>query len=90
MTKTIDSKTAVYVDTGTLANWSSHMQNINEQAITILDNFTSTVAELENYWVGNSATGFLNASKGLMNDAKRQHENMQDISSFLKEVAITV
>jgi len=90
MSKNVNPATAVYVELDALANWSTQMESINEQALSVLDTFTSTVQELENYWVGNSATGFLNASEKLMTRAKTYHDKMKSTSDFLIEVARTM
>ena len=90
MSNNVNSQTAVYVELDTLANWSSRMETINTEAVSVLDTFTSTVNELEQYWVGNSATGFLNASEKLMTSAKTYHNKMKSTSDFLIEVARTM
>ena len=90
MSNNVNLSTAVYVELDALANWSTQMESINEQAISVLYTFTSTVQELENYWVGNSATGFLNASEKLMTRAKNYHNKMKSTSDFLIEVARTM
>ena len=90
MSNNTESSTAVYVEQDALANWSSQMNTINESAIAVLDSFTATVGQLENYWIGNSATGFLNASEKLMSRAKTYHNNMRSTSDFLLEVVKTM
>lgn len=90
MSNNTNSPTAAYVELDVLNSWSSQMENINEQAIAVLDSFTTTVRELENYWMGNSATGFLNASEKLMTRAKIYHNKMKSTSNFLIEVARTM
>ncbi len=85
-----NSNTAVYVETDALANWSSNMESINNEAVAILDSFVATVHELESYWIGNSAKGFTEASEKLMTRAKDCHNRMKNTSDFLIEVARTV
>jgi len=90
MSENLNSETAVYVELDALANWSTRMESINKEAKTILESFTSSVNDLEQYWVGNSATGFLNASEKLMTRAKTYHDQMKNTSDFLIEVARTM
>lgn len=90
MSENTNSSTAVYVELDALANWSSQMDSINESALAVLDSINATVSQLENYWIGNSATGFLNASEKLMSRAKTYHNKMKSTSDFLNEVARTM
>lgn len=90
MSENTTSSTAVYVELDALANWSSQMDSINESALAVLDSINATVSQLENYWIGNSATGFLNASEKLMSRAKIYHNKMKSTSDFLNEVARTM
>lgn len=90
MSENTNSSTAVYVELDALANWSAQMDSINESALAVLDSFNATVSQLENYWIGNSATGFLEASEKLMTRAKTYHNKMKSTSAFLNEVARTM
>ncbi len=90
MSNNTNSQTAVYVELDALANWSTRMESVNRDAIAELDKFTSTVRDLDQYWVGNSAAGFLNASEKLMTRAKTYHNQMRSTSDFLIEVARTM
>ncbi len=85
-----NSQTSVYVETDALAGWSSEMTTINESAISVLESFETKLQELDNYWMGNSATGFKNATTELMTTAKNCHTSMKNVSSFLNEVIITM
>lgn len=81
---------SVYVDTSALEGWSSQMANINSQAVDILNTFRSSVESIGDSWVGDSATGFLNANENLMNNAVKYHNEMANVEKFLITVVNTV
>ncbi len=81
---------SVYVDTSSLEGWSSQMANINSQAVDILNSFRSSVESIGDSWVGDSATGFLNANENLMNNAVKYHNEMANVEKFLITVVNTV
>lgn len=81
---------SVYVDTSALEGWSSQMANINSQAVDILNSFRSSVESIGDLWVGDSATGFLNANENLMNNAVKYHNEMANVEKFLITVVNTV
>lgn len=81
---------SVYVDTSALEGWSSQMANINSQAVDILNSFRSSVESIGDSWVGDSATGFLNANENLMNNAVKYHNEMANVEKFLITVVNTV
>lgn len=81
---------SVYVDTSALEEWSSQMANINSQAVDILNSFRSSVESIGDSWVGDSATGFLNANENLMNNAVKYHNEMANVEKFLITVVNTV
>lgn len=84
------SSTSVYVELDALANWSSRMNTINQEALSLLESLDSTIKDIDNYWVGSSATGFRNASDKLISNAKRCHNNMKDLPRLLDQVAATM
>ena len=81
---------SIYVEIGALENWSSRMRKINEEALTILQSLDATIKEIDNYWVGTSATSFKNASDRLIRNAKRCHDNMKDLPRKIDQVAESV
>ncbi|HIS17662.1 MAG TPA: WXG100 family type VII secretion target [Candidatus Coprovivens excrementavium] len=81
---------SVYVDTSALEGWSSQMANINSQAVDILNSFRTSVESIGDSWVGDSATGFLNANENLMNNAVKYHNEMANVEKFLITVVNTV
>lgn len=83
----LNSSTSVYVDLTALTTWSSQMTTINNAAISELNSLISAVSDLNSYWEGNIATGFYNDSSELIKKAKTCHNKMNDVPSFLIEVA---
>ena len=59
--------TSVYVDFSALNEWRNQMENINSSAMDTLDSFMSTVEDLKDSWVGNSAESFLTSATGVIN-----------------------
>ena len=85
-----NSQTSVYVETDALYGWSTEMNSINESAISVIESFVTTLKELDNYWLGESATGFRTATDALMTTAKSYHNNMKNVSVFLNDVVATM
>ncbi len=83
-------KKLVYVETSALEGWGIKMSSINSNAVTGLNSFISTVGDLENSWVGNSATAFLTNTDKLVNDSLKQHDEMKNIEKFLNVVVETM
>ena len=80
----------VYADIEMLVAWKNEMEIMNDSAIQVLDILKETIADLENYWVGNSAKGFTDASNKLIEQGKKCHASMSEVSSFLLNVANTL
>lgn len=80
----------VYADLEMLVAWKNEMEAMNDSALQVLDTLKGTIADLENYWVGNSAKGFTEASNKLLEHGKKCHTNMSEVSSFLLNVANTL
>ena len=80
----------VYADLETLVAWKNEMETMNDSAVQVLDTLKGTIADLENYWVGNSAKGFTEASNKLLEHGKKCHASMSEVSSFLLNVANTL
>ena len=89
MTNT-SSDTAIYVEIDALVSWESEMNSINENASLILENFSTAIKDLDNYWHGNSAEGFKNATTALIAVAKNKHNSMKNVSAFLNEVIVSI
>lgn len=85
-----DSHTAAYIETEVLKNWSLQMARINDEAFNFLDTYMKTVGDLENYMLGNVATGFINDSSTLVEKAKKHHTQMKSVENFLIEVIDTM
>lgn len=82
--------TDVYVETSALESWGAKMSSINSNAVTNLNDFISTVGDLEESWVGASASSFLRETDSFVASALNMHEKMQDVEKFLDEVIIVM
>lgn len=76
----------VYVDLNALADWATSINNLNDDALGILKSFEATLDDLDNYWKGNFATGFINDSTKFTNKAKGIHNSMKDVPVMLKDI----
>ena len=76
----------VYVDLAALAEWGNQINNLNDGALDILKSFESTLDDLDNYWKGNFATGFINDSTNFTGKAKQVHNTMKDVPRMLKDI----
>lgn len=84
------AKSDVFVDLEILVGWKNEMETINDSAMQVLNTIKGIIADLENYYIGNSAKGFVNASNRVLDQGKKSHENMKEVSAFLISVANTM
>ena len=54
------SNSHAYLEQSALINWKSRMATLNEEAISLLNDYQNKVNELNNYMKGNVAEGFIN------------------------------
>lgn len=76
----------IFIDINTLTNWSNQINNLNEEAIEILNNLKSTITSLEEYWVGNCSKGFIEDSGSLVENVRKCHNDMKSIPVGLNEM----
>lgn len=79
----------VYVDLNLLAEWGNQFNNLNNSALDILKSFESTIDDLDNYWKGNFATGFINDTTKFTGKARQIHNAMKDVPVMLKDIIVT-
>lgn len=82
-----NSTSYVFADISELMNWSDKISTINEDAIKNLELLVQTISGLEDYWVGNCASGFIEDSTALVTNVKKCHNDMKSIPTGLIEVA---
>lgn len=76
----------VYVDLDQLADWGNSINNLNNDADEILKAYEQTVDDLDNYWKGNFASGFIADSGNFSKKARSCHNAMKDIPNIVKEI----
>ena len=76
----------VYVDLDALADWGNQINNLNDDAMGILKGFESTIDDLDNYWKGNFAKGFIDESTKFTGKAKSVHNTMKSVPLMLKNI----
>lgn len=82
--------TSVYVEFSALNEWKVQLEKINDSALNTLNTFASTVENLKSSWCGNSADGFLNSTKNMIQKAKSYHTDMKNVENFLNKVIDTM
>lgn len=75
----------VYVDLDQLADWGNTISNLNDDANEILKAYEHTVDDLDNYWKGNFASGYINDCSAFTQKAKNCHNAMKAVPEFVKE-----
>ena len=80
----------VYVDLTTLETWSQDITNLNSDALEILKTFEMTIDDLDNYFKGNFATGFIENSMKFTQKAKNLHNAMKDVAPSLLRNIVTI
>ncbi|MDD6757377.1 MAG: hypothetical protein PUE33_04875 [bacterium] len=85
-----NSQTSAYIEIGTLQEWKTRLSKTNSEALETLNSYLETAKELENYMLGNVATGFINETTSIINNSKNYHNKMQDVENFLIEVIDTM
>ena len=81
------SERDVFVELGSLQEWSSQLKNINEESISQLKLMITTVESLKDSWKGNFATGFIDDCSKMLSDLQKIHNEMNNLSSLLIETA---
>ena len=76
----------VYVDLDMLSDWATQFSNLNDDALNILKGFQSEIDDLENYFKGNFATGFINGSTNFVNKARGVHNTMKGVPIMLRDI----
>lgn len=76
----------VYVDLDMLSDWATQFSNLNDDALNILKGFQSEIDDLENYFKGNFADGFINGSTTFVNKARGVHNAMKGVPVMLKDI----
>jgi uncharacterized protein YukE len=76
----------VYVDLTMLADWANQINNLNDDALNILSGFQAEIDDLDNYFKGNFATGFINGSTKFVGKAKGVHNTMKGVPMMLKDI----
>lgn len=75
----------VYVDLAQLADWGNTINNLNDDANEILKAYEQTVDDLDNYWKGNFAHGYIDDCGKFTQKAKNCHNAMKAVPEFVKE-----
>ena len=78
----------VYVDLTELERWAQEITNLNSDALEILKKYEMTIDDLDNYFKGNFATGFIKNSTAFAQKAKKLHDSMRDVApSLIRNIA---
>ena len=75
----------VYVDLTMLADWANQINNLNDDALNILSGFQAEIDDLDNYWKGNFAHGYIDDCGKFTQKAKNCHNAMKAVPEFVKE-----
>ena len=75
----------VYVDLEQLADWGNMINNLNDEANDILKAYEQTVDDLDNYWKGNFASGYIDDCGKFTQKAKNCHNAMKAVPEFVKD-----
>lgn len=76
----------VYVDLTQLADWGNKINNLNDEATEILKAYEQTVDDLDNYFKGNFASGFITDSSKFTQKAKGCHNAMKEVPEIVKDI----
>lgn len=87
MNNNLNSATSVYVDINALNDWNSRFNRINEDSIESLRNLLSIINSLNDVWVGNIASGFMEDSTQFVQSIQKSHNDMKSVASFLIDVS---
>ena len=69
---------SMYVDLNLLQQWRNKLDIINNDCIEQLNMMLATISSLEDYWVGNISSGFIEDSSGMVRNVLSIHNNMKD------------
>ena len=80
------SNSHAYLEQSALINWKSRMATLNEEAISLLNDYQNKVNELNNYMKGNVAEGFINDETATIKENIAFHKNMKDLEKMINIV----
>ena len=80
------SNSRAYIDKSALTDWKSRMASINEEAISILNEYQTKVNQLNDYMKGNVAEGFINDETNAITENLAFHNNMKDLEKLIDMV----
>lgn len=80
------SNSHAYIDKSALTDWKSRMASINEEAISILNEYQTKVNQLNDYMKGNVAEGFVNDETNTIKENLAFHNNMKDLEKLIDMV----
>lgn len=80
------SNSRAYIDKSALTDWKSRMASINEEAISILNEYQTKVNQLNDYMKGNVAEGFINDETNAIKENLAFHNNMKDLEKLIDMV----
>ena len=75
----------IFAETTSLASWESELKTLNDNAISIIGQFTAA-SDLKGSFEGDKSDGISESIEEKMRDAQNKHEKMSDFSGFLQEV----
>ena len=80
------SNSHAYIDKSALTDWKSRMASINEEAISILNEYQTKVNQLNDYMKGNVAEGYVNDETNTIKENLAFHNNMKDLEKLIDMV----
>jgi len=81
-----NSSKVVYVDIDALTSWSNQINEINERANEELESLKKEIENLNSYWEGNFASGFIDETTKMVESEKICHNDMKGVAQFLIDV----
>lgn len=75
-----------YIEESAIIDWRNRLTTLNEDSITLLNEYQNKVNELDEHMKGNVSEGFIRDETNVIKENISFHNNMKDLDKLLNTV----
>ena len=75
-----------YIEESAIIDWRNRLTTLNEDSITLLNEYQNKVNELDEHMKGNVSEGFIRDETKVIKENISFHNNMKDLDKLLNTV----
>ena len=75
-----------YIEESAIIDWRNRLTTLNEDSITLLNEYQNKVNELDEHMKGNVSEGFIRDETKVIKENTSFHNNMKDLDKLLNTV----